>query len=389
MAGGAADDIRIYKEVVRLAGGAKKARIGILTSSSRPESQDPHAGSSRASNSKANAEHYVKLFREVGVKNVSWIPIDMDTIHNNKDPKVLKQIKGLNAVFFGGGDQSRYLTCLQDAKGGDSPALAAIRKTYHGSGMVIAGTSAGTAVQVKGKMVTGGESDHALTQKNVGKDASRGDLSFNAKGGLGFFTFGLLDTHFSERGRQGRMLRLAAETGARLSFGVDENTALVVTHPLSASPKMKVVGANGVQLFDLQQAKAKLGSEWRLSNVRASYLTHGDTYNYSKHKVAFAKWKISPKSKALRVKAKLIKDIFSSVDNRSDGRRKNPSSFAKVSAKLATSNTTSVITQAWGKNAVRVKLSKMRGTRGVKGKKLGVKARSYRNLRVDVRARVR
>lgn len=44
----------------------------------------------------------------------------------------------------------------------------------------------------------------------------------------GFFNYGLLDTHFSERGRQGRIVRLADHTQVPFAFGVDENTALLV-----------------------------------------------------------------------------------------------------------------------------------------------------------------
>ena len=40
--------------------------------------------------------------------------------------------------------------------------------------------------------------------------------------GFGFFNYGIIDTHFSQRGRQGRITSLALETGVRFAFGVDE-----------------------------------------------------------------------------------------------------------------------------------------------------------------------
>lgn len=386
MAGGAAEDERIYKEIVRQAGGVTKARIGVITASSRPESQDPDAGTPEASNSKANGEHYVKLFRKLGARHVEWIPIDIEHIHNNADPRVLARIRKLNAVFFGGGDQSRYLKCLLKPNGEDSPALAAIRRTYHRSGMVIAGTSAGTAVQVDRHMITGGESVNALTQKRVGERGDRHDLTYEPRGGLGFFPLGLLDTHFSERGRQGRLLRLAAETGTRFAFGVDENTALVLINRPGKSAKMKVVGENGVQVFDLKRAKKKGGHEWSLSTVKATYLTHGDQFSPAKQQIRFARGERTQSRAPLHAQDELVADIFSSVDNRAQGARKNPSAFAKLSSELAKSDSDSVVARAWRQREVRVRLSKQRGADKTR---TGKRSRSYHNLRVDVRARTR
>jgi cyanophycinase len=161
MVGGALEDERILREIVRRAGGPGRARIGILTSSSVPESEDEHAGTPRASNARVNGAHYVDLFAKYGAEAV-WIPIDLDHVSNNREPRLVRSIDTLTGVFMGGGNQSRYLKSLFTADGNDSPVLGAIRRRYGKSNFVIAGTSAGTVAMVAGPMITGGESSTAL-----------------------------------------------------------------------------------------------------------------------------------------------------------------------------------------------------------------------------------
>lgn len=83
-------------------------------------------------------------------------------------------------------------------------------------------------------MVTGGESYYGLryrTQETI--DGNLDKVSYERSGGLGFLTLDLyLDTHFSCRGRDGRIIALISDlksvTGVRRGAGIDENTALVV-----------------------------------------------------------------------------------------------------------------------------------------------------------------
>ena len=79
-------------------------------------------------------------------------------------------------------------------------------------------------------------------------------LTAYGSGGIGLFPHGLLDTHFANRGRHGRLVKLLADTGALTSgfhraFGVDENTALVVTGSWQAR-QASVIGQRGVWVFD-------------------------------------------------------------------------------------------------------------------------------------------
>lgn len=381
----------IYDRIVALAGGRGVARIGVITAASIPESQDPNAGTSSASNSKANGLYYANLFKTTyGAADAQWIPIDLDQIGNNSSQTVVNQINSMTGFFFGGGDQSRLITCFFLANRTDSPALAAIRSKFAG-GAVVAGTSAGTAIQAQSPMITGGESYNALrygSYTNINPDYPD-DLSYDSRGGFGFFSYGLLDTHFSERGRQGRIVRLAADTGKTMAYGVDENSALVVTNADTTSAQMQVLGQNGVLIFDLGQATVATGTYWSISGVKASYLTAGDSFNPGNKTATIATWKTSLTGREYYSTARTpTRDIFSSPNNlNSGGTRKNPREFTRVATDLFDSRSTVTTGQTYENNPifeVRLTKSSSFGSVGYQGYQNSVNFYSFKNLRVDM-----
>jgi len=117
-------------------------------------------------------------------------------------------------------------------------------------------------------------------------------FTYDPYGGLSFFPFGLLDTHFSERSRQGRMICLGAAQGVAVGYGIDQNTALVVTFSNNdpTTARMTVLGQAGVTIFHLDRgvsyeaAYSKNGKPLFPINVfnyfgtYISYLTQGDVY---------------------------------------------------------------------------------------------------------------
>jgi cyanophycinase len=381
----------IYDRIVALAGGRGVARIGIITAASVPESQDPNAGTPNASNSRVNGAYYANLFKtSYGAADAQWIPIDLDRISNNSSQTVINQINSMTGFFFGGGDQSRLITCFFLANRSDSPALAAIRSKF-ANGAVVAGTSAGTAIQAQAPMVTGGESYYGLrygSYTSVNPDY-RDDLSYDPQGGFGLFSYGLLDTHFSERGRQGRIVRLAADTRKTMAYGVDENTALVVTNADTTGAQMQVLGQNGVLIFDLSQATVGSGTYWSISGVKATYLTAGDSFNPGTKTAAIASWKTSLAGREYYSTARTpSRDIFSSPDNlNSSGTRKNPREWTLVATDLFDSRSTMTTGQSYERNpAFEVRLTKSSsfGSLGYQGYQNNVNYYSFKNLRVDI-----
>jgi cyanophycinase len=249
-------------------------------------------------------------------------------------------------------------------------------------------------------MIAGGESEDALRYRPVRLGAPAASalasaaaapanvhpLVYDPAGGLGLFTHGSLDTHFSERGREGRLIRLAAETGQRFAFGVDEDTALVVERPLSAKPRMSVVGTNRVNvvaLADAQTSARRGGVAVAARDVRGTSLAAGDRFDASTGAATFAPWR-KPVAAAGRasVPSGVRHDVFSSTANASpSGARQNPRAFADASrAFLASANRQLTARSYEGGAAVvfrRTLASEAVG--GVRG------VTSYRDLRVDLR----
>ncbi|MFG2825471.1 cyanophycinase [Kitasatospora sp. NPDC048365] len=285
LAGGAvaATNSAVYGTFISKAGGTSTARIGVITAASDVPANDPNANDpATCSNSVCNGSYYVDLLKNTyGAADAQWIPIDLDHMSNNSSQSVINQINSMTGFFFGGGDQSRLVTTLLKSDNTDSPALAAIRAKFT-AGAAIMGTSAGTTIANGPDMVTGGESWDGLRYGSYTSISSSypNDLSYRPEGGFNFFTSGLVDTHFAARGREGRITRLAADTGHTRAFGIDEDTALVVTNPGSSNETDTVVGTNGVSVFDLRSATIGTHSGyWSIDNVKWSYLTNGDSYN--------------------------------------------------------------------------------------------------------------
>ena len=114
-----------------------------------------------------------------------------------------------------------------------------------------------------------------------GKDSSCGsvnefDVTYQPMGGLGLIAAGLIDTHFSERGRQMRLIQLAISTKTAFAFGVDETSALLARESVNKL-HYEVTGRHGVWVFDLRNAESKLSNgKKNIINVIAHYLSEGD-----------------------------------------------------------------------------------------------------------------
>lgn len=214
-------------------------------------------------------------------------------------------LKELSGIYFSGGDQARHLESFfsKDAQGRytvHSEQLAILRERYRQGKLVVAGTSAGNHIQGGGMwrgkpvpMLGGGDSYEALragfvngngpTLGTTPPDGGEGKYppSSYELGGMGFFQLGLLDSHFSIRTREGRLVRLTQQSGMDYGFGVDENTALVVSRPDAlGTTHLSVTGAAGVLIVDVRKAitTGKIGvGEYAISNVYLHYLSAGDT----------------------------------------------------------------------------------------------------------------
>ncbi|MBX9421477.1 cyanophycinase [Streptomyces lateritius] len=274
------DNTAVYGEIIRRAGGPA-ARIGVITAASVPESQDPNAGDpARCSNSACNGAYYAGLFKRHGAAHAEWVPLDIDHVANADSDAVVAHVNSMSGFFFGGGDQYRYLTTLLHGDAHtDSKVLAAIRAKL-ARGAVVSGSSAGAQIVSGPDMVSGGESYEALRDGSAPgyfDDATR--LGYIPRGGFGFLSSGLIDTHTGAYGREGRAYRLAADTGHDRVYALEENTALVVDAPGSRRERMTVLGPNGVAVLDLRSAHVRTDAGWSMRNARYTYLTQSDRYD--------------------------------------------------------------------------------------------------------------
>lgn len=255
--GGAEDkvgDRAILRLVVERAGG-RDARIAIFpTASSIPNEMAPL---------------YEKIFRSFGAQaDAVWVEQRSDA----EDPKKLAQVRDATAIFFTGGAQGRIVTLI-----GGTPMAQAVRRAYR-AGAVVAGTSAGASV-ICDHMIAQGRKSYAPRRANI-----------TMAPGLGLTKRLVIDQHFAQRHRIGRLFTAVALNPFLLGVGIDEDTAIV----LSPSHQLQVFGAGTVTVIDgskiLYTDIHEIESESEpaaLLGVQVHVLTHGCTFDIDARKPAW------------------------------------------------------------------------------------------------------
>lgn len=246
--GGAEDrsgDCKILRAFLRLAGG-RTAQIVILTAAT---SEPQEAG-----------ETYIDLFSRLGAASV--LAVDTRSPNDANHVNAVRALGQATGIFFTGGDQSRIVERIQGTLLED-----AIRMRY-AEGAVIAGTSAGAAI-MPDVMILRGDSE----------TSPRGD-AVTLGAGLGFVSGILVDQHFAQRGRLGRLLTALLLKPATIGVGVDENTALIVQ-----GDEFEVLGEGAVTVVDESETSYNnLDSVWRnesmsVFGVKLHVLSEGCRFN--------------------------------------------------------------------------------------------------------------
>ncbi|AVH64542.1 cyanophycinase [Nostoc sp. 'Peltigera membranacea cyanobiont' N6] len=215
--GGAEDkegDCQILRDFVRRAGGTK-AYIAIMTAATELPREV--------------GENYIRVFQRLGAENVRIL--DTETREDASSSTALEAINKATGIFFTGGDQARITNILKDTE-----IDVAIHKRF-AEGIVIAGTSAGAAVMPDKMIVEGDSQTHPRIE------------TVEMGPGLGFLPGVVIDQHFSQRGRLGRLISALILEPAVLGFGIDENTAMVVT-----DNQIEVIGEGAVTIVDESEA---------------------------------------------------------------------------------------------------------------------------------------
>jgi cyanophycinase len=210
-----------------------------------------------------------------------------------------------DAVFLNGGDQSLTRAAFMDRDGRATPELETIRRRLAAGRLVLAGTSAGTAVQSSEVMVGNGSPESALMEgaiesepppRGCGRNGTcPGELGESSltytRGGIATFPVGVLDTHFSERWRQLRLIQLLVDTRQRFGIGIDETTALEAVRVADTSRfRFRAHGAGSVWLFDLGRARVTERRPLAVSGIRLTRIDDGGLVEFDALEGAAFDW---------------------------------------------------------------------------------------------------
>ena len=215
--GGAEDKLRrrsVLNAFVRAAGG-KEARIAVIPTAS---SLGPEV-----------VDLYVSVFGKLGAAEVYGLrPEDR---RQAADPGLVEGVEDATGVFMTGGNQLKLSGVIAGTPFGDAI------KQAHLDGAAVGGTSAGASIQ----------SSH-MVAFGVGGTTPKQRMT-QVAAGLGLIEGCVIDQHFDQRNRYGRLLMIVSESPHLLGIGVDEDTAAVIKH-VDGAEVMEVIGRGAVTVFD-------------------------------------------------------------------------------------------------------------------------------------------
>jgi cyanophycinase len=214
-----------------------------------------------ASQMRDTGARYERIFAELGAGRVS--AIDFDTRRDCEEPGRLARLNQATGVFFTGGNQLRLGTLL----GGTS--IAKTVRVLNAAGVPVAGTSAGAAFI----------SEHMIAFGDEGSTPIAGSVRLAP--GLGLTNRFIIDQHFRQRDRLGRLLTALAYNPFAIGIGLDEDTAAFIapdnTVHVQGSGAITVVDAAEVQFSSMDSVHE--GRPVCLLGVKLHILTQGATFN--------------------------------------------------------------------------------------------------------------
>lgn len=246
--GGAEDKegaANILRRFIAVSGG-KSARIVIIPTASSLED---------------TGRRYEKLFKKLGADEAKSLPFA--SRDDAAKGEWLDYIEKANGIFVTGGNQLRLTTIL-----GGTPVAKAIRRA-NARGVTVGGTSAGAAIL----------SEHMIAFGAEGHTPHAGRVTLVP--GFGLTNRIMIDQHFRQRDRLGRLLTALAYNPFAVGVGLDEDTAAFIDH----TKKLTVVGAGAITIVDASElshssiADTKEGKPVCMTNVRLHVLVDGGTFD--------------------------------------------------------------------------------------------------------------
>ena len=233
--------------------GGKKARIAIIPTASELDD---------------TGRIYEKLFRKLGIRHARVLP--MFTREDCHADEFLQYIENSDGVFMTGGNQLRLSTTL-----GGTPVAQMIRRR-NAAGMHVAGTSAGAAFMPE-HMIAGGDEGSTPSPDMV-----------TMAPGLGLTNNFIIDQHFRQRERLGRLLTALAYNPFAVGIGLDEDTAAFIR----PGDNLEVVGSGGITIIDptnlnySSMDRARRGEPVSLIGVKLHILIAGGRFDIASREAA-------------------------------------------------------------------------------------------------------
>ena len=243
----------ILANVVKESGGTDAKIVVITTASSIPQEV---------------GENYKIAFAKLACNYVTIL--DIRDREKSEEPEILQLIHEADCVLFSGGDQSKIVDFI-----GNTSLHKLLLDKLETTHFVLAGTSAGAMCMSK-QMIRGGHVSDALFKGGV-----------LMRDGMGFLDDVIIDSHFIQRGRFGRLTEAVATFPNLLGIGLAEDTALIIRN----GNNCEVIGSGMVIIFDpsdLQHnnvAVLKEGLPVSITNLKVNILADGDKYFLDERRV--------------------------------------------------------------------------------------------------------
>jgi cyanophycinase len=246
--GGAEDRLGrsvVLKRFVRLAGGRSSRIVVIPTASAYADEV---------------SESYRDAFTRLRGGDV--VAVHPRTRRDAASPDLVAELDAATGVFLTGGSQVKL---AQNVVG--TPVGDAIVRAYE-RGAVVAGTSAGASILSRFMISLG---DEGLTPRQRASQISAG---------LGLVEDAIIDQHFDQRGRYGRLMSMVAASPNLLGLGIDENTAAEIRD----GRWLTVLGAGAIFLVNARDAvtdapDARRGAPLLVSGAVVHSLPAGSTFD--------------------------------------------------------------------------------------------------------------
>ena len=244
----------ILKRVIKESKLKELSRIEVITTASKiPKEIGPE---------------YVKAFSYLGANNVDIL--DIVRREQAMDPEVLARLRAADVVMFTGGDQLRLTSILGGTQFDDI-----LREKYINEDFIYAGTSAGAAA-ASSSMIYQGSSSEALL---------KGEVKITS--GLGLIDGVIIDTHFVQRGRIGRLFQAVVGNPKVLGIGLGEDTGLLITNgrQMEAIGSGLVILVDGREVKDTNLTQVELGQPISINHLVTHVMSKNDTFDLDTFKM--------------------------------------------------------------------------------------------------------